>query len=67
MPVDPVLEYIADLEPAFRALESGYFERYEEEILTPWHVNIRIRVRFPNGYMLEWNEAVIAEKGNVDH
>ena len=67
MPDDPVLEYLGDLELAFRTLESGYFERYEEEILTSGRVNIRIRVRFPNGYMLEWNEAVTAQKGNVDH
>jgi hypothetical protein len=45
----------------------GYIERYEEERLTPERVNVRIRVRFPKGWMLEWNEAVIVEQGHLAH
>jgi len=47
MPVDPVIKYMGAVESAFSRLESGYIERYEEEILTPERVNLRIRVRFP--------------------
>jgi hypothetical protein len=67
MPVDPVAKYLSEVEAAFSKLSSGYIERYEEECLTPERVNLRIRIRFPRGYMLEWNEAVIGEKGRVEH
>jgi hypothetical protein len=67
MPVDPIIKYLGIVEAAFGELESGYIERYDEEILTPEHANLRIRVRFPNGSILEWNEAVIADRGHVDH
>jgi hypothetical protein len=67
MPVDPLSEYVNQVEAAFRNLPSGYIERYEEEWLTPKRVNLRIRVRFPKGEMLEWNEAVIVEEGDVEH
>ena len=67
MLVEPVLDYLTELESAFSALSSGYIERYEEECLTPERVNLRIRVRFPKGYMLEWNEAVIGDEGHVEH
>jgi len=67
MLVEPVLNYLTELESAFSTLSSGYIERYEEECLTPERVNLRIRVRFPEGYMLEWNEAVIGEEGHVEH
>jgi hypothetical protein len=66
MLVDPVLKYLQEIEAAFSTLSSGYIERYEEECLTHERV-LRIRVRFPKGYMLEWNEAVIGEEGHVEH
>ena len=58
---------MGDVESAFKMLESCYFERYEEEILTPDRANIRIRIRFSSGHMLEWNEAVVTEKGRINH
>ena len=67
MPVNPLSKYLNEVEAAFIKLFSGYIERYEEECLTPERVNLRIRVRFPKGQMLEWNEAVIGEEGYVDH
>jgi hypothetical protein len=67
MPANPLSKYLSEVEAAFRKLPSGYIERYEEEWLTPKRVNLRIRVRFPKGQMLEWNEAVIGEEGNVEH
>ena len=67
MPVDPVLKYLKDTELAFGGLSSGYIERYEEEFLTPERVNLRIRVRFSKGQMLEWNEAIIIENGHLEH
>jgi hypothetical protein len=67
MPADFLLKYLSEVEAEFRKLSSGYIERYEEEWLTPERVNVRIRIRFPKGYMLEWNEAIIAEKRSVEH
>ena len=67
MPVDPVPKYLSEVEAAFSKLSSGYIERYEEECLTPERVNLPIRIWFPKGHMLEWNEAVIGEKGHVEH
>jgi len=67
MLVESVLNYLTGLGSAFSILLSGYIERYEEEFLTPEGVNIRIRVRFPKGHTLEWNEAVIGEEGHVEY
>ena len=67
MPADPLSKYLNEVESAFSKLSSGYIERYEEECLTPERANLRIRVRFPKGQMLEWNEAVIGEEGHVVH
>ena len=67
MPVEHVIRYLNAAESAFSRLESGYIERYEEEILTPERVNLRIRVRFTNGSLLEWNEAVVSKKGRLNH
>jgi len=67
MPVNLVSRYLSEVEAAFRKLSLGYIEKYEEEFLTPERVNLKIRVRFPRGYMLEWNEAVIGDEGHVAH
>ena len=64
---DFLSQYLRDIESATRRLEGAYVERYEEEIVAPNRVNLRIRVRFPSGHMLELNEAVIAEGGNIIH
>ena len=48
-------------------LDDVYIERYEEEILAADRVNLRIRIRFANGHLLELNEAVIVEGGIVRH
>jgi hypothetical protein len=60
-------QYLADAETAIHELKSVYVEHYSEEILTPHRVNLRIRVRFASGHLLELNEAVIIEKGQINH
>ena len=52
-------DYLAEVEAAVRALADGHVERYEEEILTPERVNLRLRIRFASGYLLEISEAVV--------
>ena len=55
-------KYLESVEGAIRKLERVYVERYEEEILTAYRVNLRIRIRFQTGLMLELNEAIISEE-----
>ena len=59
--------YLAEVETAIHELKSAYIEHYSEEILTPQRINLRIRVRFVSGHLLEFNEAVIVETGQIDH
>ena len=56
-------DYLAEVEIAVGRLAEGYVERYEEEILTPERVNLRLRIRFVSGYLLEVSEAVIVAEG----
>ncbi len=62
---DFMIKYLGDVEVAIRKLKDVYVEYYEEEIMTANRVNLRIRVRFTNGHLLELNEAVIGEEGTL--
>jgi len=42
-----------------------YVEKYTEEVLTPDRVNLRLRLRFDNGNLLEFNEAVVVENDEL--
>jgi hypothetical protein len=59
--------YLADVETAIKELKNSYIEHYSEEILTPLRNNLRIRVRFDSGHLLEFNEAVIIKNGQIVH
>ncbi len=58
------------MKPDFRSqnlggIQNAHVERYYEvEILSSDRINLRIRIRFANGCLLEMNEAVIVEKCN---
>jgi len=67
MLLDFLSRYLRDVEVAVRKLKGAYIERYEEEFVASNRVNLRIRVRFPRGYMLELNEAVIGETEQLMH
>ena len=64
---DILRQYIEDTESAVKSLDNVYIERYEIEILTFERVNLRIRIRFSQGYLFELNEAIIAENENITH
>ncbi len=64
---DLLSRYLAEVEAALRGLEDSYVERYQEEILAANRLNLRIRVRFLNGYLLELSEAAIVESGRIRH
>jgi len=59
--------YLEQIESAVACLPNVYVERYEEEIVTPLRANLRIRIRFASGRLLEVNEAVIIEEGQLRH
>jgi len=67
MLLDVLIRYLEDIESAVCKLSDVYVEQYEEEHLTPDRVNLRIRIRFAKGYLLELNEANIVEHGNIKH
>lgn len=64
---EALVQYLEDIESAVRELNDVYVEHYEEEYLASDRVNLRIRIRFATGYLLELNEAAILEGGNIKH
>lgn len=54
-------QYLREIETAVQTLTNCHVERYHEEILSSNRANLRIRIRFTNGCLLEINEAVVAE------
>ena len=52
-------QYLARVEQAMLRCRNAYVEHYTEEILTPQRANLRIRLRFEQGHLLEINEAVV--------
>lgn len=64
---DPLRNYLDEIEAAVRNLPGAYAERYEEEILASDRVNVRIRVRFRQGFLLELNEAIISAGTTIRH
>ena len=59
--------YLNEVEQAILRLDDVYVERYTEEILTPERVNLRVRLRFAKGCLLEIHEAVIIAEQNLMH
>jgi hypothetical protein len=60
-------QYFGDIEDSIRRLESANVERYEEEVLSSSRANLRIRVRFLTGHLLEVNEAIVIEADQIKH
>jgi hypothetical protein len=54
-------QYLREIETAVQAITNCHVERYQEEILSSDRANLRIRIRFSNGCLLEINEAVVVE------
>lgn len=66
MLLEAISFYLKEVETTLGETEDAYIELYEEEILASDRVNLRIRLRFYNGYLLELNESIIFE-GEVRH
>lgn len=60
-------DYLQGVEAAVGTLRGIYVESYQEELLTPRRANLRIRVRFAEGRLLEINEAVVVEGDTLCH
>ena len=60
-------DYSDAVEQAILSCDRVYVERYTEEILTPERVNLRLRLRFDKGYLLEIHEAVIIARQDLVH
>ena len=58
-------DYLEKVTQAILQCRNAYVERYVEEILTQERVNLRIRLRFDQGHLLEVNEAVVVEDNSL--
>jgi Family of unknown function (DUF6516) len=62
---ETLAQYLARVEQAILRCSNAYVERYTEEILTPQRANLRIRLRFEHGHLLEINEAVVVVEDSL--
>lgn len=60
-------KYLDSIAEQIRTLDAVHIEKYEEEILTSNRCNVRIRILFVAGYLLEINEAVYIADNEVKH
>ena len=67
MSLDALAQYLQEIESAIGNLDQAYVERYEEEHLPSERLNLRIRIRFESGHLLELNEAILVELDSIRH
>ncbi len=67
MPHETLTRYLREIESALQQLTACHFEKYEEEVLSANRANIRVRVRFIQGNLLEISEAVAVEENEIRH
>ena len=60
-----LVAYLEKVEQAILQCRNVYVERYVEEVLTPERINLRVRLRFEQGHLLEINEAVVVENNSL--
>ena len=56
MPHEKIQHYLQSIGSLVRKLKNVYVKKYEEEILTANRSNIRLKIRFQSGALLEINE-----------
>ena len=61
-----ISDYLSRAERAVLQCPDAYVEQYLEEVLTPERVNLRIRIRFVIGHLLEISEAIITDNSHLD-
>jgi hypothetical protein len=65
MLLEALAQYLTRVEQAVLRCSNAYVERYTEELLTPQRVNLRIRLRFEQGDLLEINEAAVVVEDSL--
>jgi hypothetical protein len=60
-------EYLDSVGSILNTIDNGYVEVWQEEVLNSLRANIRIRIRYVNGFLLEINEAVFIENDLMQH
>lgn len=65
MPHELLSRYLGQVEAAVFQYPTAYVERYVAEILTPERANLRLRIRFESGCLLEINEAVVVVENQL--
>jgi hypothetical protein len=63
---EPLVAYLREEEEAIRRIAGAHVEQYEEEVLSADRINLRVRVRFTAGHLLELNDAVVVEMRRPD-
>jgi hypothetical protein len=58
-------DYLNQIEQVITHFKNVYVEHYREEFLTPERVNLKIRLRFNQQYLLEINEAIIVSENDL--
>ena len=58
-------EYLERIEVSVLQCVEAHTERYVEEIITPEQANLRIRLRFDTGHLLEIGEALTVEDDSL--
>ncbi|MFQ5627505.1 MAG: toxin TumE [bacterium] len=59
-------KYLDEIDTVVRSFSNVHIERYLEQILSPDRINLRIRLRFANGCLLEMNEAVVVADEKIE-
>ena len=67
LPLDPLARYLQEVETALEQMRGVVIDVYVEELLTPARANLRIRLRFDHGRLLEINEALVVEQDGLQH
>jgi hypothetical protein len=62
---DILARYLGDIERSIARIENAYVELYEEEIFSGDRANLRIRIRFAGGNLLEINEAAAVKEEEI--
>lgn len=60
-------QYLSELESTIIKFDSAYVEQFREDIFNVKRANVRVRIRFDNGFLLEINEAVAVHDDSIEH
>lgn len=59
--------YLSDIETIVNSINNAHVEQYKEIILNTNRANLKIRIRYNNGFLLEINEAIVILNEKIEH